>query len=195
MKLTHLMLVLAAAGVLSACSSTKPADGADGQAGAQGTSGVMVDAYGANGANGMNGANGANGSGGRGGKAGETAGNDKLNDPKSILSKRSVYFGFDSAEVTSEYRPVVEAHASFLKDYTGRQIKIVGNTDLRGSREYNLGLGQRRAESVKSMLRVLGVPEARLEAVSYGKEKPRSTGSSEADFAQNRRADVVYNGE
>ena len=119
----------------------------------------------------------------------------ELTDPKSILSKRSVYFDFDSSAVKGEYRPVVEAHAQYLKQNTARKAQIQGNTDARGSREYNLALGQRRSESVKQAMRVLGVPEAQLEAVSFGKEKPRATGTTAADYAENRRADVVYDGE
>lgn len=119
----------------------------------------------------------------------------ELTDPKSILSKRSVYFDFDSSAVKGEYKPVVEAHAGYLKKNPQRKAQIQGNTDALGSREYNLALGQRRAESVKSMMRVLGVPENQLEAVSYGKEKLRATGSSDADNAENRRADVAYDGE
>lgn len=119
----------------------------------------------------------------------------ELTDPKSILSKRSVYFDFDSSAVKGEYKPVVEAHAGYLKKNPQRKAQIQGNTDAQGSREYNLALGQRRAESVKSMMRVLGVPENQLEAVSYGKEKLRATGSSDADNAENRRADVAYDGE
>ena len=119
----------------------------------------------------------------------------ELTDPKSILSKRSVYFYFDSSAVKGEYKPVVEAHAGYLKKNPQRKAQIQGNTDAQGSREYNLALGQRRAESVKSMMRVLGVPENQLEAVSYGKEKLRATGSSDADNAENRRADVAYDGE
>ena len=129
--------------------------------------------------------------------AGSTSGSGiaALTDPNNILSKRSVYFDFDSSAVKGEYRPVVEAHAQYLKQNTARKVQIQGNTDARGSREYNLALGQRRSESVKQAMRVLGVPEAQLEAVSFGKEKPRATGTTAADYAENRRADVVYDGE
>ena len=129
--------------------------------------------------------------------AGGTSGSGiaALTDPNNILSKRSVYFDFDSSAVKGEYRPVVEAHAQYLKQNTARKAQIQGNTDARGSREYNLALGQRRSESVKQAMRVLGVPEAQLEAVSFGKEKPRATGTTAADYAENRRADVVYDGE
>lgn len=126
--------------------------------------------------------------------AGGTSGSGiaALTDPNNILSKRSVYFDFDSSAVKGEYRPVVEAHAQYLKQNTARKAQIQGNTDARGSREYNLALGQRRSESVKQAMRVLGVPEAQLEAVSFGKEKPAAQGSDEAAMAQNRRAEVSY---
>ena len=86
-------------------------------------------------------------------------------------------------------------HAEFLKANANHKVVIQGNTDARGSREYNLALGQRRAESVKQAMQVLGVPEQQLEAVSFGKEKPRANGNSEADYAQNRRDDIVYDGQ
>jgi peptidoglycan-associated lipoprotein len=117
---------------------------------------------------------------------------DPLNDPSSPLAKRSVFFDFDSYVVKSEFKPTVSAHAEYLKSNAAHKVVIQGNTDARGSREYNLGLGQRRAESVKQAMQVLGVPEKQLEAVSLGKEKLRATGGSEADDAQNRRADIVY---
>ena len=120
---------------------------------------------------------------------------DPLHDPNSPLAKRSVYFDFDSSTVKGSDKPTVEAHAGYLKDHADRKVIIQGNTDSRGSREYNLGLGQRRAESVKRSLEVLGVKEQQLEAVSLGKEKPKATGSTEADYAENRRADILYNGE
>jgi peptidoglycan-associated lipoprotein len=108
------------------------------------------------------------------------------------LAKRSVYFDLDKFDIKEEYRPVVEAHASFLKRNPGRRVVVEGNTDERGSREYNLSLGQKRAEAVKRMLVLLGVPEAQLEAVSFGEEKPKSPGKDEGAYAENRRADLSY---
>ncbi|UGA40306.1 peptidoglycan-associated lipoprotein Pal [Chromobacterium haemolyticum] len=119
---------------------------------------------------------------------------DPLNDPNSPLAKRSVYFGFDSSSVDANGKPVVETHSAYLKQNADKKVIIQGNTDARGSREYNLALGQRRAESVKKAMEVLGAKESQLEAVSFGKEKPRATGNTEADFAENRRADIVYQG-
>ena len=120
---------------------------------------------------------------------------DPLRDPNSPLSKRSVFFDFDSSVVKGDGQTVVNNHSAYLKSNSQRKVTIQGNTDVRGSREYNLGLGQRRAESVKRAMQVLGVPESQLEAVSFGKEKPRATGNTEADHAQNRRADIAYDGE
>ncbi|QDZ27254.1 peptidoglycan-associated lipoprotein Pal [Noviherbaspirillum sp. UKPF54] len=117
---------------------------------------------------------------------------DPLNDPKGILAKRSVYFDFDSYIVKDEFKPVVDAHAKYLGSNKGRKIVIQGNTDERGGREYNLALGQKRAEAVRKSLATLGVSESQMEAVSFGKEKPKATGSDEASWAENRRADIVY---
>lgn len=121
-----------------------------------------------------------------------TASADPLNDPKGILAKRSVYFDFDSYIVKDEFKPMVEAHSKYLTSNKGRKIVIQGNTDERGGREYNLALGQKRAEAVRKSLSLLGVPDAQMEAVSFGKEKPKATGSDEASWAENRRADIAY---
>ncbi len=117
---------------------------------------------------------------------------DPLNDPASPLAKRSVYFDFDSFVVKPEFQGTVEAHGKFLVANPGRRVTIEGNADERGSREYNLALGQKRAEAVKSRLRLLGVAESQMETVSLGEEKPVATGADEASWAQNRRADLNY---
>jgi len=117
---------------------------------------------------------------------------DPLSDPASPLAKRSIYFDFDSFVIKDEYRPVLEAHAAYLLANPSRRIVIQGNTDERGSREYNIALGQKRAEAVRRALSTLGVPEAQAEAVSFGEERPKSTGTDEASLAENRRADIAY---
>ncbi|MCL1887065.1 MAG: peptidoglycan-associated lipoprotein Pal [Betaproteobacteria bacterium] len=121
-----------------------------------------------------------------------TGSTDPLNDPKGELAQRSVYFDFDSYVVKSEYQPVVQAHARYLNKNKNRRIFIQGNTDERGGREYNLALGQKRAEAVRKAMSLLGVSDNQMEAVSFGKEKPRALGSDEASWAENRRADIVY---
>jgi peptidoglycan-associated lipoprotein len=117
---------------------------------------------------------------------------DPLNDPSSPLAKRAVYFDFDSFLVKAEFQPVVEAHGRFLATNKARHIVVEGNTDERGGREYNLALGQKRADAVRERLKLLGVTDAQVESVSFGKEKPVATGSTEDAWAQNRRADIKY---
>ncbi len=119
----------------------------------------------------------------------------QLNDPNSILSQRSVYYDFDSYTVKSEYRELVSAHARFLRDNASASVILQGNTDDRGSREYNLALGQRRADSVKNMMTLAGARDAQIESVSLGEEKPRAMGQGESAWSQNRRTDILYRGE
>jgi peptidoglycan-associated lipoprotein len=118
-----------------------------------------------------------------------------LHDPNNVLSKRSVYFDFDSNVVKDEFRPLVQAHARYMVEHRDSRVRIEGNCDERGSREYNLALGQRRAEAVKKIMTVLGAPDARIETISYGEEKPVAMGHDESSWAKNRRADIKYAGE
>jgi peptidoglycan-associated lipoprotein len=114
-------------------------------------------------------------------------------DPKSDLSTgRSVYFDFDDAKLKSEFTPLIERHGRYLASNPKISIRVEGNTDERGSAEYNLALGQKRAEAVRKALSLIGVPEARVEAVSWGKERPRAAGHDESAWGQNRRADLQY---
>ena len=118
-----------------------------------------------------------------------------LTDPNNILSKRSVYFDLDSFSVKDEYKPMIEAHAQYLKQNSKAKVFLQGNCDERGSREYNISLGQKRAESLRKMMSVMGVPDSQMETVSFGEEKPKAEGHDEAAWSKNRRADVVYQGE
>ena len=117
---------------------------------------------------------------------------DPLNDPSSILAKRSVYYPFDVAVVQDADKPVVQAHAKYLSEHANRKTRLEGNCDERGSNEYNLGLGQRRADGVKKMLELGGASSGQLESVSYGEEKPMASGHEEAAWSQNRRTDLNY---
>jgi peptidoglycan-associated lipoprotein len=117
---------------------------------------------------------------------------DPLNDPTGVLAKRSVYFDFDKSLIRAEYQSVIEAHGRYLVDHAARQIRIEGNCDERGGREYNIALGQRRADAVRERMQLVGVPAARIETISLGKEKPKALGHDEAAWAENRRADIVY---
>jgi peptidoglycan-associated lipoprotein len=115
-------------------------------------------------------------------------------DPNSSLSKNhSIYFDFDSFVVKSEYKSVIQQHGAYLVAHPALSIKVEGNADERGSREYNLALGQKRAEAAAKALKVVGVKESQVEAVSWGKEKPVATGHDEASWAKNRRDDITYN--
>jgi peptidoglycan-associated lipoprotein len=105
---------------------------------------------------------------------------------------RIVYFDYDSYVIKPEFQSVIEAHARFLKAGNSRRVAVEGHTDERGGREYNLALGQRRAEAVRRALGLLGVPDSQVEAVSFGKEKPADAGSDEAAWAKNRRAEIAY---
>ena len=103
-----------------------------------------------------------------------------------------VYFDYDSFVIKSEARPVIENHARFLQANKQRKAMLEGHTDERGGREYNLALGQKRAEAVQRALVLLGVPDSQIEAVSYGKEKPAAQGADEASYAKNRRVEFKY---
>ncbi|MGV8991863.1 MAG: peptidoglycan-associated lipoprotein Pal [Thiobacillus sp.] len=117
---------------------------------------------------------------------------DPRKNPASPMSNRSVYFDFDQFVVKDEYRAMLEAHAGYLLSKRDARVILQGNADDRGSREYNLALGQKRAEAVRKALAVLGVTEVQMEAVSFGEEKPRKEGETEEAYSENRRTDVVY---
>jgi peptidoglycan-associated lipoprotein len=119
-------------------------------------------------------------------------------DPKlksGILARRSIYYDYDQFDIKDEYRSLVEAHAKYLRENPAARVLIQGNTDERGSREYNIGLGQRRADGVKKMLTLLGARENQIESVSLGEEKPQADGHNEQAWSKNRRSDILYNGE
>jgi peptidoglycan-associated lipoprotein len=117
-----------------------------------------------------------------------------LDPNSSIYKNRSVYFDFDSYSVKPEFGAMLADHGKFLVANPGVQIRVEGNTDERGGAEYNLALGQKRAEAVVKALKVYGVQDKQMEAVSYGKEKPKASGHDEAAMAQNRRVDLGYPG-
>jgi peptidoglycan-associated lipoprotein len=118
-----------------------------------------------------------------------------LKDPSSILSKRSIYFDFDRDDIKSEFVPLVEAHGKYLREHRDAKMLIQGNADERGSREYNLGLGQRRSDAIKKRLILLGATDKQIESVSLGEEKPACPGHDESCWSRNRRGDMLYGGE
>lgn len=119
----------------------------------------------------------------------------ELTDPSNVLSQRRVYFDFDSFVVRPDFNEMVQAHAKFLLSHKDVKIILQGNTDNRGTAEYNLALGQKRAEAVSAMLKALGVPDSQIEAVSFGEERPLENGDTDEAWERNRRTDIVYPGE
>ncbi|HTQ36580.1 MAG TPA: peptidoglycan-associated lipoprotein Pal [Steroidobacteraceae bacterium] len=109
-----------------------------------------------------------------------------------LAAQRIIYFDFDSSDIRSEYVDVIAAHARFLSGNATVRVRLEGHTDERGSREYNIGLGERRAQAVKRALMLQGVQESQIATVSYGEERPAAAGSDEAAWSKNRRVEIVY---
>ena len=129
------------------------------------------------------------------GSAGTGVSGSNVAGGNPLLSKRSIYFDFDSFAVRDEFKPLIEAHARYLAANRNARTTIQGNTDERGSREYNIALGQRRADAAKRLMTLQGAQDSQIETVSFGKEKPRNPGNDDAAYAENRRDDIVYAGE
>jgi peptidoglycan-associated lipoprotein len=108
------------------------------------------------------------------------------------LKNRIIYFEFDSSDIKSEYNDLISAHGRYLASNPSKHVRIEGNTDERGSREYNIGLGERRAQAVRRALMLQGATESQITTVSYGEERPAVTGHSDEAWARNRRANIVY---
>lgn len=117
---------------------------------------------------------------------------DPFNPQSPLAQQRSVYFEYDSYVVPEQYRNVVEMHSSYLTANSQQKVRIEGHADARGGSEYNLALGQRRSNAVARMMTLMGVRADQLETISFGKERPKAPGNTEADYAENRRADVNY---
>ena len=146
-------------------------------------------------------ADGADGSGADGYESGAQAyGTDatsgsafsELDDPTSQLSVRIIYFEYDSSSVKEEFRPVIEAHAMYLSQNPGTTVTLEGHADERGSREYNLALGERRAQSIKQQMLLLGASADQIRLVSYGEERPAIDGHDDYSWQQNRRVEILY---
>ena len=117
---------------------------------------------------------------------------DPLDDPRSPLADRLVYFDFDRDTVRPEFLPMLEAHARYLSQNPGARVRLEGHTDERGTREYNLALGERRAQAVRRILTLNGARDSQLEVISYGEEMPVSFTQTEESWARNRRVEIVY---
>lgn len=188
--MNRFLLALACAALLAGCGSSVKLD----DVAVEDKTGVPVGAQGAAGGAGAAGAAGA--AGGAGSLASSGVAPVDLTKPgagaAALQGPNIVYFDYDSFIIKPEFQSVIEAHARFIKADPQRRAAIEGHTDETGGREYNLALGQKRAEAVRRALALLGVPDMQVEAVSYGKEKPAVEGSDEAAWAKNRRAEIVY---
>jgi peptidoglycan-associated lipoprotein len=177
--LINALLVLALAMVVAGCSSkggAKPGDevAVEDRGTGTGTEAGGVETSGAYGAGGFAGAS--------------------LDDPNSPLARRVIYFEYDSSEILAEDQETVDAHAAYLAANPEQMVSLEGHADERGSREYNIGLGDRRAQSVRRVLELQGVSPQQITVVSYGEEKPAAEGHSEAAWRLNRRVEIVYAG-
>jgi peptidoglycan-associated lipoprotein len=176
-RIVVLMLLTGCLG-LAACASHKPKPSA-GQQQSSSENGAGANSAGAEG--------GANASGGPFGNQNSVAG-----PQQGMLAKRTIYFDFDSAVITGDGTDIVAAHAKYLSDHTDARVRLEGNTDERGSPEYNIGLGMRRAQAVRQALLLQGASAAQITVVSYGAEHPVDPGHNEDAWSKNRRVDIVY---
>ena len=185
-RIFRIFLVAAFAAILVACGSTPPPDGAP----------IENRALGATGSKPPGGPNPGAAPGSNVAQIDLTTAPQGAATPKELtigeLAKRSVYFEFDSNAITDQYRPMLQAHAGYLQRNRAAKMLVQGNTDERGGREYNLALGQRRADAIKRTLILLGAGESQIESVSLGEEKPKMAGSTEEAYRENRRGDILY---
>ena len=176
----RLMLAVLTAVLLSACGSAVKLDNVPVEDKSGGSTATTTDANGTN-----------NAAVGKGGVVSVDL-SQSAKDDAMRATNRIVYFDYDSYVIRPEFQSVLEAHARFIKSDKNRKVALEGHTDERGGREYNLALGQKRAEAVRRAMALLGVADNQLEAVSFGKEKPAALGGSEADMEKNRRAEISY---
>ncbi len=131
-------------------------------------------------------------SGTMGGGSPMTGMTDELSDPNSPLAKRTIYFDFDKSDIRSDARQIIEHHAKYLAANANTRIVLQGHADERGTREYNLSLGERRARAVQQVMTLMGVSAGQLELVSYGEERPAVEGHDDSAWSLNRRVELVY---
>lgn len=198
-SLKFFLLASALSLTVTGCSSKGGATsemGAD--AGLGGTGGPEISGYDEGGVGTGFGAGGGSAGAGGYGAGGGIGGSDgldpALNDPSSPLSKRVIYFRYDSYEVLPEYQAVLKAHAGYLASHGGRSVALEGHADERGSPEYNIALGEQRAKAVSKMMQLQGVGAGQLQVVSFGEEKPAVSGHDESTWQQNRRVEISYSG-
>jgi len=175
-----LLSVCLIASVLAGCSSTGDSKSDDG-------SGTVVEDR--SGAAGTDPAGGASTS---GMPAGDAFKGDPLDNPSSPLATRTIYFDYDSSEIKSDYQESILAHGGYLAEHPDVVLTLEGHTDERGSREYNIGLGEHRAQAVRRLLLFQGASDKQVTVVSYGEEKPVAEGHDELNYGQNRRVEIIY---
>ena len=164
MKLVKFAMVIAVVMIMAACSSQKKDFDVVAKDGQKGTS--------------------------------DTRGNTSLRpweDPNSEIYNRIIYFDYDKADVRDDGRELVTKHSAFLSANPAQKVRLEGHADERGSREYNIGLGERRGQAVRRLMLFQGVKDGQIETVSYGEERPAVEGHDESAWAKNRRVELVYN--
>lgn len=189
-KFTLVLLITALATVGCGSKGGAKGEGEGADAAVMGEGGPEIGKYG----QGQGGAYGGAGGGRYGAGAGGMGGEAALDDPNSPLSKRIIYFQYDSSEVLPEYIPIINNHAGFLASNPGKSVVLEGHADERGSSEYNVALGEQRAKSVAQMMKLQGVSDSQIQIVSFGEEKPAVPGHDEAAYQQNRRVELAYPG-
>ena len=179
-----LLLVLMGLFIITGCTTTGTNTGSQGatvedqstSSGSTGSTGSSAQTYGA--------------------ESRDTSRMDALEDPShplyNLLQERTIYFEYDKSEIQEQYRKIVEAHATYLSGHPNVTVTLEGHADERGSREYNLALGERRAVAVQRQLTLLGVQPSQIRTVSYGEERPIATGHDESAWSKNRRVEIVY---
>ncbi len=187
LRLAMLVVVLG----LSACATTGENAGPSAAAGGQGTTSAGMPSGGVEAGNGP-GESAAGQAETFASEAPAPAAMDPLEDPSSPLAQRIIYFDFDRSSVREEYLALIKAHAEYLLEHPGRNVTLEGHTDERGSREYNLALGEQRAKAIRDLLMLEGVASDQIAIISYGEERPAAAGHDEASWQQNRRVVIVY---
>ena len=187
----RLALVLAGAAALAACEGTVGTV-EDDQAGSASASGAAsTSGAGGDSVSGVDTTVPGTGESGTTGSAG-TAPGHVLDDSSSALATRTIYFEFDSSEVSASGQAVIEAHARYLSQHPGAQITLEGHADERGSREYNIALGEQRAKAVNRLMTLLGASSPQIRTISYGEERPAADGHDESSWQLNRRVEIIY---
>ena len=188
--LFRLALVLASVAALAACEGTVGTV-EDSQTGSQSTSASASTS--GTGDDSVSGADTTGtGTSGTGTGTSDSSREHPLDDSSSPLGARTVYFEFDSSEIPGSGRAIIEAHARYLSDHPGALITLEGHADERGSREYNIALGERRAEAVRKLMTLLGATDPQIRTISYGEERPAADGHDESAWGLNRRVEIVY---